>query len=1101
LCSAPRPRLFSIAKSKIDGRLTMGFYKRSKAKTHVPQDGDTLDSIAERETAAGNRLTWQNIARFNWGTDDPEVIDEFMRDQMGCYERGEDKRFVFSADIASEEPLLIPRPFQRSGHRLEAVHTLSVRRLAEPPDQFEACCKVSGPTFEFDKSFVRPSVVDDLEAVQAEVANHPDAKILIMGHTDKVGRKAYNKALSERRARSVRAFITNDVDTWVELADDPREQWGIREAQMILKDMGEDEPRYDPGKVDGINGPLTRAAVREFQTDNPPLAVDGQYGPNTRRVLYEKYMSGKHDIEIEADRFMNPPEEGFMGCGERNPLMRINDERDADGREADEADTEERCEENRRVTVFLFSEDRLPRLPCGIADTAPCEKRVTPPARLHNSTFTCSYYDSLARYCSCEGGRTTPVIVTVNPVLTVQQPVVLVRKPHTNPARQVVRLGTDTNFDGSGTLNRSSDAIRFFTAATGGTEITFDGADNVFEGVQLTSGIDVFAEGAHPSNAIDDVTFGLTLTPGSAPVGPEASATMTSVEVVLDICQSRTSSTTDPVPLSAEHKINTGRFVQVQDAGNHCGRAKLIVRQAEPAAFAGELEITSIDNKVQLFAEEVAASGQSPIALPHALANSAIPADGSAFWVQGAAVSGALRDTGFRLGVRNVEPDGDRVAVTAVNLTRIQATIRSTPPNTARPGIALPVDHVFRSTDIDQDFTANEPLVLLQNAQPDIALLVTVAPANLPLRWQAIRNPDDNATLGNAAAIPTVTPSAGNPDRAVLDADNKGSFRIRSYIDCNGNNQYSDGEPSIPLNLVLADVTVVADNSAGLNGNLISQGVNGGVTIRNGTWPATWAAATANGGAGMTMELVADVTGGGADGRLGLDRVLGGLVNNLTGNDIRLTYRDESGHAPVNYTIRNRYVTNRTDAGGNYGTTPMFQPGDAAPVLLTFPVLDTGRNPGGIGADTALMSRSGVWDPAPADRPVGSRYTLRCIDSPGRGFLRQHPDHANALLAQIHYVQRFSANFCFWTNVSAVRGQSGDPADRVYSVVRTMDWAAIGDWDVDSTNAVPVLNNTVAHTIAVTNPATISPIGRVQDHGIEVRPPSGITSAIAWETT
>lgn len=382
----------------------MGFRSREEAKQYTPIDDDTLEQIAQRETDAGNPLTWQDITRFNWGTDDPEVVDEFMRDQMGCYKRGEDKRFVFSADIVSREPLLIPVSFKSTGHPVDSVLTLRVRKQPPPPDQFKACCRVAGPTFEFDKSFVRPSVVDDLEAVQGELANHPDAKILVMGHTDKVGRRSYNKALSERRARSIRAFITNDVDTWVQLADDRREQWGLREAQMILKDMSEEEPRYDPGNVDGVNTAQTQAAVREFQTDNPPLGVDGQYGPNTRRVLYEKYMTGKHDIEIEADRFMNPPQDGTMGCGERNPLERINDERDAAGREADEADTEERCEENRRVTFFLFDEDRLPRLPCGIGDTGPCQARITPPARLHNPTFSCSFYDSLAKHCGCEGG-------------------------------------------------------------------------------------------------------------------------------------------------------------------------------------------------------------------------------------------------------------------------------------------------------------------------------------------------------------------------------------------------------------------------------------------------------------------------------------------------------------------------------------------------------------------------------------------------------------------------------------------------------------------------------------------------------------------------
>ena len=45
----------------------------------------------------------------------------------------------------------------------------------------------------------------------------------------------------------------------------------------------------------------------------------------------------------------------------------------------------------------------------------------------------------------------------------------------------------------------------------------------------------------------------------------------------------------------------------------------------------------------------------------------------------------------------------------------------------------------------------------------------------------------------------------------------------------------------------------------------------------------------------MTMELVADVVGGGANGRLGLEKVFGGLVNMLTGNAISLVYTDTTG--------------------------------------------------------------------------------------------------------------------------------------------------------------------------------------------------------------
>jgi Putative peptidoglycan binding domain/LysM domain len=46
---------------------------------------------------------------------------------------------------------------------------------------------------------------------------------------------------------------------------------------------------YDCGPIDGIVGPRTRAAVRSFQTANPPLVVDGIYGSRTRAVLLDKY--------------------------------------------------------------------------------------------------------------------------------------------------------------------------------------------------------------------------------------------------------------------------------------------------------------------------------------------------------------------------------------------------------------------------------------------------------------------------------------------------------------------------------------------------------------------------------------------------------------------------------------------------------------------------------------------------------------------------------------------------------------------------------------------------------------------------------------------
>ncbi len=370
----------------------MGFTERSMATEYSLQDGDTLQMIAERETAGGNSLTAEEIALFNWGTADADIIEEFLRDELGCYRRGEDKRFVISADAEPRSSLLIPQAFTRSGLASNTTHTLVVKKPSVPPTQFEGCCKIKGITFDFDSSFIRPSVVGDLAAVELEMQKHPDAKILIYGHTDKVGSEQYNKLLSERRAKSVYAFITNQPDIWEDLYN--QEGWRIKCVQEILKDMGDP---YDPGPVDGIDGPQTKRAVREFQDDNG-LTVDGIAGPNTRAELFSTYMSGKHDIEIDDSKFMNPK---HIGCGEFNPIK----------------DTEEPHEPNRRVTFYFFNENRLPVIPCRHGVLTPCKRQISNPILRYKDEFTCSFYDSIAQRCACENpGRpkkTTPPVVAV----------------------------------------------------------------------------------------------------------------------------------------------------------------------------------------------------------------------------------------------------------------------------------------------------------------------------------------------------------------------------------------------------------------------------------------------------------------------------------------------------------------------------------------------------------------------------------------------------------------------------------------------------------------------------------------------------------------
>jgi len=355
----------------------VGFDSRDTATKYTPQDGDTLEEIAERETANGNPLTAAEIALFNWGTDDPEVIDEHLRDELDCYRRGEDNRFLISSDSEPRSDLLLPQRFEESGLPINQTHTIRVRKLHEPPPQFEACARVRGIFFETAKSFIRPSVVGDLKRVEEALTRHPDAKALIFGHTDKVGGEEDNKDLSERRALSTFAFITDDADTWEELYN--QEDWGTRAIQEILKDFG---PPYDPGPVDGIYGPQTRRAVSQYQTDRG-LGVDGIAGPITRKEMFTEYMTSKHDVKLAPDSFMDPK---HVGCGELNPLE----------------ETEGPSESNRRVMFYLFNEGRLPAIPCREGDLSACQRQATEPLPRYRENFRCSFYDSISHRCPWE---------------------------------------------------------------------------------------------------------------------------------------------------------------------------------------------------------------------------------------------------------------------------------------------------------------------------------------------------------------------------------------------------------------------------------------------------------------------------------------------------------------------------------------------------------------------------------------------------------------------------------------------------------------------------------------------------------------------------
>jgi hypothetical protein len=197
--------------------------------------------------------------------------------------------------------------------------------------------------FAINSAFIEPAMRLVLQQVADHAAQHPDEKLLIVGHTDLVGSAEYNQALSERRARSAYAFLTVSRDdatrreAWAEwnMLRLPRargehitlkDNWGTREYQFILQEIG-----FYIGNIDGIHGPKTCHAAKNFQ-QRYQLPITGTVDDRTWYRLIQDYLEPPADLhnvpllEVPAESFFchSDSEEKiqylkWLGCGEQDP--------------------------------------------------------------------------------------------------------------------------------------------------------------------------------------------------------------------------------------------------------------------------------------------------------------------------------------------------------------------------------------------------------------------------------------------------------------------------------------------------------------------------------------------------------------------------------------------------------------------------------------------------------------------------------------------------------------------------------------------------------------------------------------------------------------
>lgn len=578
-----------------------------------------------------------------------------------------------------------------------------------------------------------------------------------------------------------------------------------------------------------------------------------------------------------------------------------------------------------------------------------------------------------------EVGQVAPVI-TPQPALPASGAViVLVKKPKTAPKRWKINVKADASFTGTGILkmDNPSGSVKIFKSATGTDEAPFSGAKQIVipTAGMNGAGTDLFIEGAAFTAKLADLKLTLELTGDNSKVMlPPVSIKVTCVELTLDLAQSRSAVGAEPAVMSAADKINVGRFLHRQVNNKH-GRALMIVREPKPAAFTDQLTLKPVvaagaAAAVRLFDKEVP-DATAALGNPHDFAFD--PAK-NRFFAEGVSPTSGARVSGYMLGVKGLDDDGDQVAITVVQFSNLQASVPTTKENTAQTVAALGANTTTPATSaltvgtagangFDEDFFAaagSNTIVLMENSIKGgavapahfVELSVTVSPdvpeVRSALKWKARRDTrpaplgDDPgiATLAAPRVLPTVAANATDPRKATLMADSVGSFHVGVFIDGNRNGEWDfndattgariDREPFMLMCFILVRAQGF-DNSRSR-----AQDVNANFTRLGGGGAPTSAAGVQFGSGGFSVATAAAVqdatavlVGGGRNGRLGLDRVFGHWIQGSTGFTSVHGYQQNLAPPapPVNHPVTAFFSgqsTGHASPGGSPNTVTFF---------------------------------------------------------------------------------------------------------------------------------------------------------------------------------
>lgn len=193
--------------------------------------------------------------------------------------------------------------------------------------------RATGTFFETNKTFLLPSALPGLREIRTIYEENSPGTLLIVGHTDTSGDAKTNDPLSLDRAKSMAAYLSDEVDPWIAMYGDgvPQHQrWGTHEDTLMITAL--------PGFAPKNETPVQFYERTRFSGQKPSKT-------DMRKKLIQEYMdqdgANVKEAGLDIDIVTH-------GCGENFPLDETGeslDEKPADGK----SDAQDR-----RVELFFF---------------------------------------------------------------------------------------------------------------------------------------------------------------------------------------------------------------------------------------------------------------------------------------------------------------------------------------------------------------------------------------------------------------------------------------------------------------------------------------------------------------------------------------------------------------------------------------------------------------------------------------------------------------------------------------------------------------------------------------------------------------------------